>query len=438
MNIVLDFNPGSISKKSLPLPKLVGWKAYDLLKTACYLKEPEFQNIAQNTTQNTTIPQGFVISSDVYDEYLKKEVVEKYLLEALKESIKEDPGLIEELADKMGMNEVIDKGEEGKVKDLIDEIIKKFGLEKVLQKIVVEDKYRVNFLSYLSNFISDKLDEIKNEIENKISDDILNSLKVNISEKQLSPVIYLRSSSYSKKREEWIEHAGAFGSIPCFFSHLDKKKIVWVYSRIFSSFNALQNVIKTGINTFRMAIFVQFVDQGIFVSGSIISSPYNDNTELRVEWKEGLDIPEDSIKELITDGSVKNVEVRGEFYFSEIDGRKLLFEANSGIYRKIWDIKGNRFSDHSNSTPELFTKRNVCIIVDVPYKKFNIATPENRKISEEISNEIYSLVTYLLSILNKGSGRKHRNIRIEFAITQDGKIQIIQCDPLEEKEGKNE
>lgn len=442
MNIILDFNPEMVSEESLHSlnPKIVGWKAYSLLKTACYLKKPEFQNIAQNIT----IPQGVVISSAVYDDYLKKRVVEKYLWKALKESIEEDPGLIEELADKAGIKGVkINRNKEEELKDLIDNIFNKInnlGLEKVLQKIVMEGENKINFVHYLSNILSRKLDDIKNEIEKKIPNDILNSLKVNISKKQLSPVIYLRSSSYSKKREEWIEHAGAFGSIPCFISKLDKKKIVWIYSRIFSSDNALQNIIKTGVNTFSMAILVQSVDSNISVSGNIISSKGNTQLhnyifELYVEWKKGLDIPRDSIKGLITDGSIENVEVKGERYFSKMDSRELLFEANSGIYKKRWDIKDQRFLNHSKQ--EVFYERNLCIIIDIPFKKFNIETPDNREISEEILNELYFLATYFLKILNKSLEEKYQHIRIEFAITQDGNIQIVQCDPFEEKK-KNE
>ena len=66
MNIVLDFNPADISEESLQSvkPKTIGWKAYDLLQTGCFLKSLGGQEI--------TIPDGVIISSTLYNDSLKK------------------------------------------------------------------------------------------------------------------------------------------------------------------------------------------------------------------------------------------------------------------------------------------------------------------------------------------------------------------------------
>jgi transcription antitermination factor NusG len=430
MNIVLDFNPADVSEESLQSvkPKTIGWKAYDLLQTGCFLKSLGCQEI--------TIPDGVIISSTLYNDSLKK-IVRKYLENALKKAIKRDRGLFEDLAEKLGEQGVtIDKGEETKVERLIDEIIKKHKLKNVLQKIAVEEEKEINFVHPLSDVLSEWFDDIKNEISQKIPTDVLNSLQDKIS-RSSSPVIYLRSSSYSKRREEWWEHTGVFGSIPCFASDLDKKKIEWIYSGILLSEKAVQSVMKTGIDIFSMAILAQFVDKNIVVSGKVISTTHkNDCIDLCVECKEGFDILPATIKELVHDGSVEEVNVKGESYVSNIDGRNLSFQANSVIYRKRFDIKNKRFLDHPNQKPRISNKRNVCIVVDAPYRGFKIERTENREISEETLNKLYHLVRHFFEKWNEILGQNHWHVKIEYAVTHDGEIQIVQCNPfLEERNG---
>ena len=420
MNLIIDFDTNELPKNHMK-PSTIGWKAFNLMKNADYLKNLQKQKIK--------VPKGLIVTSSFYENSIRK-VISKYFEKSLIEAISRDSGLIEDIGERLGEEIILDKGDEEKANKLINELINRHGLEKTLKEITLQNG-GINFVPRLVAVLSEWLDDIKEEISIIIPDEILNNLTTRLLEFS-TDVVYLRSSSYSQTIEEWNEHAGAFGSIPLFISNINKKKIGWIFSSIFFSERALEAVMKSGINVFKMAIFVQPVNNNVLISGTALSSPKDNNyIDLCLEYGDGLTIPINSIKELFKDGVLQGISSEGKAYYLKIDGRECHFDKCNKIDHKKWRIENDIILDIKNQSDSAKGNRNVCITVNVPYKKFEVEPSENSKLPEKMLDDIYQLLEESFNNMNKSNHTilpESWYTKIEFAVTNNNGVDIVQFD----------